>query len=129
MASLIIDNRDRSLVYAYAGHPAILRGRTGRFERIRPASDRFGNIPLGVLPATRFEQYYTQLEPGDVLAIYTDAFTEARGEDGEFLGEAGLARVLEGAGSMAPDELKTHVLTTLGDDFDDDASLVILEVL
>jgi hypothetical protein len=30
---------------------------------------------------------------------------------------------------MAPDELKTHVLTTLGDDFDDDASLVILEVL
>ncbi|MHC4958877.1 MAG: PP2C family protein-serine/threonine phosphatase, partial [Planctomycetota bacterium] len=62
MASLIIDNRDRSLVYAYAGHPAILCGRAGRFERIRPASDRFGNIPLGVLPAARFEQYYTQLE-------------------------------------------------------------------
>jgi serine phosphatase RsbU (regulator of sigma subunit) len=70
-----------------------------------------------------------QLEKGDVLAIYTDAFIEVRTGDGELLGESGLARLLEGAESMHPAELKDHVLASLGRKYDDDASLVILEVL
>ncbi len=131
MVSLIIDNRDRSLVYAYAGHPAILLGEaaTGRFRRIEPETGPRGGIPLGVLADTQYAQHFVQLEQGDVLVVYTDAFTEVRTPDGGFLGEEGLAQLLESANTMRPDELKEHVLSAVGDKLDDDASLIVLEVL
>lgn len=130
MVSLIFDSRDRSLVYAYAGHPAILHGsrETRRFERVRPDDGAPGGLPLGVLPGTEYEQHRVDLAAGDVLAVYSDAFIEAR-VDGAMLGEEGLARLFEGAPSMAPAELKGHVFDRLGGRFDDDASLVVLEVL
>ncbi|MHC4492028.1 MAG: PP2C family protein-serine/threonine phosphatase, partial [Planctomycetota bacterium] len=131
MVALIIDREDRSLIYAYAGHPSILRGssRTGRFTPIRPEGAGVVGMPLGILAGTEYAQHVVQLEKGDVLAIYTDAFIEVRTGDGELLGESGLARLLEGAESMHPAELKDHVLASLGRKYDDDASLVILEVL
>jgi len=131
MVALIIDREDRSLVYAYAGHPSILHGspRTGRFTPIRPEGDRAVGIPLGIVAGTEYAQHVVQLAKGDVLVIYTDAFIEARTGDGELLGQSGLARLLEGAKAMHPAELKDHVLASLGRKYDDDASLVILEVL
>jgi sigma-B regulation protein RsbU (phosphoserine phosphatase) len=129
MVSMIFDNRDRSLVYAYAGHPSILRGRGGKFSRLVPQDGPRGGIPLGVFEGGGYEQHSAQLEQGDVLAVYTDAFTEARGSNGEMLQEAGLASLLEEAESMKPSELKHHLLARLSGTFDDDASLVILEVL
>ena len=131
MVSLIIDSRDRSLVYAYAGHPSILRGvrATGRFERLEPEGEQRGGMPLGVLQGSEYRQHFVQLEEGDVLAVYTDAFSEAKGDDGELVGEEGLATVLEGAGSMEPARIKDHLLGALGPDWNDDASLILLEVL
>jgi serine phosphatase RsbU (regulator of sigma subunit) len=131
MVALIIDREDRSLVYAYAGHPSILRGsvRTGRFTPIRPEGNGAVGMPLGIVAGSEYSEHTVQLEQGDVLAIYTDAFIEARSENGELLGQGGLARLLEGAESMHPAELKDHVLAALGREYEDDASLVILEVL
>ena len=131
MVALIIDREDRSLVYAYAGHPSILLGsaRTGRFTPIRPEGTGAVGLPLGIVAGTEYSQHSVQLEQGDVLAIYTDAFIEARTGGGEMLGQGGLGRLLEGAESMHPADLKDHVLASLGRKYDDDASLVILEVL
>jgi serine phosphatase RsbU (regulator of sigma subunit) len=69
-----------------------------------------------------------KLEAGDVLVLTTDAFIEARTPLG-LLGEEGLIELLEEARTMRPPELKEHLLRELGEDLDDDASLVILEVL
>jgi sigma-B regulation protein RsbU (phosphoserine phosphatase) len=129
MVSMIFDNRDRSLVYAYAGHPAILRGRAGKFSRLVPKDGPLGGVPLGVFEGGEYEQHSAQLEQGDVLVVYTDAFTEARGSNGEMLQEAGLAALLGEAVSMKPVKLKEHLLSRLNGTFDDDASLVIMEVL
>jgi len=131
MVATIIDSRDRSLVYAYAGHPSILRGSNGKFEPVRPASGAPPGIPLGILgsESLQYEQHRAQLAKGDVLVLHTDAFTEAKTPSGELLGEEGLIRLLEGAGTMQPAELKEHVLKELGVDLADDASLVVLEVL
>lgn len=131
MVALIIDSEDRSLVYAYAGHPSILRGspRTDRFTPIRPAGNRGVGMPLGIVAGSEYTEHRVQLEQGDVLAVYTDAFIEARQADGQLLGQRGLARLLEEAGSMHPADLKDHVLASLGREYEDDASLVILEVL
>jgi len=127
MVSMILDTRDRSLVYAYAGHPAVLRGRDGKFRPLLPEEGPRGGVPIGVVPGTEYRQHAAQLEEGDVVVVYTDAFTEAR-VDGEMIGEEGLVKILEGAGSMEPPRLKEHVLETLGDALDDDASLLVLEV-
>lgn len=131
MVSMILDSRDRSLVYAYAGHPSILLGHraTGRFRPVEPEGRRRGGIPLGILPGTEYEQHAVQLAPGDVLVVYTDAFTEARLGDGRLLGEEGFVRLLEEARTLRPAELKEHVLASLEGRLDDDASLVVLEVL
>ncbi|MEM8885444.1 MAG: PP2C family protein-serine/threonine phosphatase [Planctomycetota bacterium] len=129
MVSMIFDTQDRSLVYAYAGHPAILRGRGGRFRRILPEEGPRGGVPLGISGGIDYAQHRAQLEVGDVIVVYTDAFSEARDGAGEMLGERGLARLLESAPSMEPPDLKAHVLGSLEGRIDDDASLVILEVL
>ncbi|MEE8104738.1 MAG: PP2C family protein-serine/threonine phosphatase [Planctomycetota bacterium] len=131
MVSTILDSRDRSLVYAYAGHPAILRGAaaTGRFSAIEPADGARGGMPLGILSGTEYAQHAVDLDEGDVFVLYSDAFTEAPGDDGELLGIDGFCRLLEGAGSMRAADIKNHVMKQLGPEFDDDASLVVLEVL
>ena len=79
MASLIIDSATRGMVYAYAGHPSLLRGdaQTGKFAAIVPEESRRGGIPLGILEGTQYQQHFLQLEEGDVIVAYTDAFTEA----------------------------------------------------
>ena len=81
-----------------------------------------------MLPGTHYEQHTAQLEKGDILVVYSDAFIEAR-VDGEMIGEQGLADLLESARSMKPPRLKEHLLSRLGDHLDDDASLLVLEVL
>jgi len=130
MASMIFDSRDRSLVYAYAGHPSILRGdaTTGRFSAVRPAEGPRANLPLGLLHGTSFRQNHAQLAAGDVLVTYSDAITESRGADGELLGEAGLIRLLERADTRDPATLKGRLLERLGGRFEDDASLIVLQV-
>ena len=131
MASLIFDSRDRSLVYAYAGHPSILRGNrnTGRFQSLLPDRGERGGIPLGILPGTQYEQHSVQLVQGDVLVLYTDAFSEASDGDGGMLGEEGLARVLENAPAFDPPALKHHLLDFVGPNLNDDATLIILEMI
>jgi len=131
MVSTILDSRDRSLVYAYAGHPAILRGAaaTGRFSAVEPADGERGGLPLGVLSGTEFAQHAVGLGEGDVLVLYSDAFTESRDASGGLLGVDGFCRVLERAGSLRAADIKNHVMKQLGPEFDDDASLVVLEIL
>ena len=131
MVSLIFDSRDRSLVYAYAGHPSILRGHrsSGRFHQLVPDQGPRGGIPIGVLPNTEYEQHAVDLAVGDILVLYSDAFSEARDEAGEMLGEAGLVSLLEESASMDPDLLKTHLLESMSGGIDDDATLIILEVI
>ena len=131
MVSLILDSRDRSLVYAYAGHPAILRGNreTGRFQRLLPDDGPRGGIPIGILPDSHYEQHAVDLVVGDILVLYTDAFTEARREGGEMLGEEGLVALIERSPSLDPDRIKAHLLESLEGMIDDDATLIVFEVI
>lgn len=78
---------------AIAGHPpaAILRTR-GEPELV------FGeSLPLGILREETFVGRTVQLDPGDVLALYTDGLTEAPALDGRQVGVEGLVRILRSA--------------------------------
>ena len=65
------------------------RGKEGLPEHIGPyrVIQRLGTggPPLGILPAANFRQSEMELEPGDLLVIYTDGLSEAvNPEDEEF---------------------------------------------
>jgi phosphoserine phosphatase RsbU/P len=77
----ILDGNTGELVYTNAGHnsPLILRA-NGVCDKLTD-----GGPPLGILADFAYHEYRTRLEPGDILAIYSDGVTEASSpEDEEF---------------------------------------------
>jgi serine phosphatase RsbU (regulator of sigma subunit) len=93
------------LVVLNAGHPPPLwyRAAVRAWGFLEPQAPghlrRLGNIPLGIIEPTEFEQFAVQLGPGDLVLIYTDALIESASTDGELLGSDGL---LELAGRIDP---------------------------
>jgi serine phosphatase RsbU (regulator of sigma subunit) len=98
----------RSLSMSNAGHPdpLIYRRKTGGWsvlgaEKNDPADiDR--NLPLGVLPETRYTTKSTRLDEGDLVLCYSDAFSESRSSGGRLLNSAGLQHVLADAPVREP---------------------------
>jgi len=81
----ILDPDTGTLVYCNAGHwPPVLFNthNSGSVQRLL----RTG-IPLGLFADGNFEQGVVQLDPGDVLVLYTDGITEAQNAQRAFLGE------------------------------------------
>jgi serine phosphatase RsbU (regulator of sigma subunit)/pSer/pThr/pTyr-binding forkhead associated (FHA) protein len=67
------------MLYANAGHnyPLLIRA-DGAVEQLR------GNgMVLGILPTSQYQAYQVDLEPGDVLVLFSDGVTEARDPTGE----------------------------------------------
>jgi hypothetical protein len=118
-----------------AGHlePLVLRdGRMVRILEVEPA------LPFGLsrglgAPAVSGTVGAEQLEPGDLLLLYTDGVTEARSPEGEFFG---LERLIDlvvrslAAGLAAPETMRRTVHALLAHqsgDLDDDATLVLVQ--
>ena len=85
----ILDCRDGTLEYANAGHTtaAIMKG-----HRAPARLPSTGPI-LGAFPQVAFDHGETKLDSREVLVLYTDGLTEARG-DGGFYGEERLFDLL-----------------------------------
>jgi phosphoserine phosphatase RsbU/P len=124
-----LDPANGRMIYVNAGHlpPSILRG-TASIEL------RTGGAVLGLLPDTTFEQGEVTLEPGDVLAIYSDGVSEAQAPtEDEFGAEGVLKSVAATREQPAADILRTldQSLSTFaaGRAFADDRTAVILKAL
>lgn len=76
------DPASRVLKYVNAGHNPPLRQRA-----IETESLKIGGVPLGILKDANYEAGETVLQPGDVLAIYTDGVVEAENVGGNEFGE------------------------------------------
>lgn len=111
-----------------AGHPSPLLLRGGHVVALESAP----NVPLGLglaprPPAVREEQ----LEPGDLVLLYTDGFPEARSASGEFFTLGRLVAVLEraAAGENAAEALRRlrHAVLDHQDGLlQDDATALVL---
>ena len=86
----MFDPANGSLNFANAGHnPPIVVRASGESEMLEG-----GGPPLGILAMAPFAQQATQLNPGDLLAIYSDGVTECiNGQEEEF-GEQRFIEVL-----------------------------------
>ena len=85
-----LDLRSGRMLYVNAGHnPPYLVRRSGREE---PLSE--GGTILGILPQSLFAAGEATLEPGDLLALYTDGVTEGANAEGDMWGEERLVEAL-----------------------------------
>lgn len=90
----VLNPKDRTLVYARAGHNPPLLKNPGAGGAVA-VLDAVGGVPLGILDDVKFEDGVMQLQPGQTLVLYTDGITEALNPQGEMFGVEGIARALE----------------------------------
>lgn len=87
----ILDSASSEVAYATAGHvPALLvRAASGQVEQLRAPG-----MAMGVLPDVVFEERRVQVEPGDLLVIYTDGVTDAMDGGHRTFGRDRLAEIV-----------------------------------
>ena len=86
----VLDLASGELTYVNAGHtPPLLLRAGGAIERLQD-----GGVALGMFDRSQFEMGRVMLEPGDLLAIYSDGITEAENPNGLPFDEHGLETVL-----------------------------------
>ena len=123
--------RSHRLVYSNAGHnnPLLWRHRQKKIELL----DAEGLI-FGVKNNLIFEQKATDLEPGDLLLLYTDGIVEAENSARDFFGTTRLSKLLEECENLEPqgiiDRIMNQVRIFTGmRHFKDDITLVVMKVL
>jgi serine phosphatase RsbU (regulator of sigma subunit)/pSer/pThr/pTyr-binding forkhead associated (FHA) protein len=96
----VIDPGTGEVTYSNAGHnPPLVVRRNGNLERLNE-----GGIVLGIVPVFPYQQGSTVLDPGDVLAMYSDGVTEAMPADvDEEFGEERLAAVIRHSDATSAD--------------------------
>ncbi|MBI3854156.1 MAG: serine/threonine-protein phosphatase, partial [Planctomycetes bacterium] len=129
----VIDRDTRQMIYVRAGHPKpLLRRARGGCEELE------GNgLPFGVDRGPRFaaglEERAVDLEPGDLLLLYTDGVVEA----GPAAAQFGVERVKEALMSAPADGSARAVLDHVNDALDrfvgeeamgDDVTLICLRI-
>jgi phosphoserine phosphatase RsbU/P len=113
--------------FASGGHPPPLLIRAdGRSEFLHSVD---GTL-IGILPDSQFPHTDLTLEPGDLLLLYTDGLTEARGDGKhDFYGSAALqtlASQYAGTSPAALVEALSDVLAGFGPRLADDTALLAL---
>jgi serine phosphatase RsbU (regulator of sigma subunit)/putative methionine-R-sulfoxide reductase with GAF domain len=125
----LLHPRSGSFTYANAGHnpPLWLNVRSGTVQRLLQHG-----MALGVLQDVPLAEYSIQLEPGDVLALYTDGVVEALNIEGEEFGVERLEHVIQASAAGTAEEIVAAIEAAV-DDFVgneppfDDFTLVVMK--
>ena len=101
-----IDLRNGKLQFANAGHnPPLVRHGDGKFEYLR---SRAGFVLAG-MDGVKYKTQETQLDPGDIVFLYTDGVTEATDADKKLFGEDRLLEAINSREFESMEELCKHV--------------------
>jgi sigma-B regulation protein RsbU (phosphoserine phosphatase) len=85
----IIDTEKRELRYSNAGHFPPLLLRAGEEPRLLAE----GGMVLGYIRDTAFDEGIVELQPGDLIILYTDGLVEAQNDEGDMFGEERVAEI------------------------------------
>ncbi len=126
-----VEARDTSgaLRLVNAGHMPPVRVSGGTYHELRR-----GDMALGMIPGSTYEEQHEDLQPGDMLITYSDGLTEALNEAGEFYGDERLQAVFPTLSGLTASEAGARLLASV-DAFIgatrpyDDLSLFILKRL
>jgi sigma-B regulation protein RsbU (phosphoserine phosphatase) len=95
------------LLFTNAGHVPPLWYRTSTrgwnlLYQSTPLSKEIIDLPLGVIAGTSYSQTAVQLDPGDLLLLYTDGMSESRDESGSQLGVERLLSIARNLPTESP---------------------------
>jgi phosphoserine phosphatase RsbU/P len=104
------------LLFTYAGHPPALWYRSAEaswnvLSPASPADTEVRDLPLGLIPGTPYSQNAIQLASNDILILYTDGITEAKGDTGRMLGQEGLLHLVRGLPLSSPREFGLSLIS------------------
>ncbi len=87
----IIDLKEMKIHFLSAGHTPlyIFRPRENRFQAFNE-----GGLPFGILEGEQYHNAVMEIEPGDILVVYTDGITEAQDKNGQLFGYQRLQDVI-----------------------------------
>lgn len=127
----------RSLSVCNAGHPAplIYRRVARQWDGVARQPSRPGrptNLPLGVVEEVEYAQIEMVLDPGDLVLLVSDAFTDARNAEGQAMGEGGLLQIVTSLDAEAPELFIPRLLQTVESQFEgnlteDDTTVLLLQ--
>lgn len=87
----MLDLNTGVLKFVNAGHnPPLFCRRGEEFHYLRTKA----NFVLAGMEGIRYKKQELQMQPGDVLCLYTDGVTEAENKDGNFYGEGNLLSLI-----------------------------------
>ena len=105
-----IDAATRELLYVNAGHnDPILRRASGAIERLGIGGPPFG-LPLLTDEEASYPAGHAQLQPGDLLVIFTDGLIEAVNDAGGEYGEVRLISCVQSAPPEAAGEILQRIM-------------------
>lgn len=123
-----LDPESGALSFLNAGHnPPLIVHSAGTVEQLAS-----GGLPLGIKPDADYREGRTQLQPGDVLVIYSDGVTEAVSPSGEEFGATRLyevvSRNIEASAAGIRDRIESSLTKfAQGTSAADDITLVIVK--
>jgi sigma-B regulation protein RsbU (phosphoserine phosphatase) len=127
-----LDPANGIVQFASAGHPTPRwwRRATGRVVSFPDVN----GLPLGLERDVTYQQACATIEPGDLLACYTDGLIEAMNGSGELFGLERLDAAIRDSAGRDAEDVKTGVLDRLdkflaGNSALDDITLVLLQRL
>ncbi len=125
--SMIRYHADGSVIIAGAHEEfLVLRAKTGAVERI-PVRGTWLGVIENILPAT--VETKVELQPGDILVLYTDGVTETRNAGGEQFGLDRLSHALAELSTEPVDQICDRILETHSKWMhaqDDDVTLMVV---
>jgi serine phosphatase RsbU (regulator of sigma subunit) len=126
----ILDVKTGCLAYCNAGHnpPFLIRRRDGgRVESLAATG-----MPIGVDADSFWRQEEVQIEPGDVLLLYTDGIPDAQDEAGEHFKDFRMIEIAQENMSTSSQQIQRSVLESIEEfvggaaQFDDITLLVVM---
>lgn len=100
LGACLLDPKTHQVTFVNAGHnaPVLYRKATGTMEEAT-TRDHTG-YPLGVMDGIPYDAATIQLDPGDVLVLFTDGVTEAKNKQDADFAMDGVYAALKAAGPM-----------------------------
>ena len=102
----VLDVPSRRMIYVNAGHqpPLVLR-QNGEVEELTS-----GGVPLGMFKAPRYFEGFAQIEPGDLMVLYTDGIVESSNAADEHYGRGRLLTMLRAVRAESAKVICRHVM-------------------
>ncbi|MCR5505625.1 MAG: SpoIIE family protein phosphatase [Bacilli bacterium] len=102
----VIDTKTGVMEYVNAGHNPPLIRQKEQYTYLRDKA----NFVLGAFEKSKYEKHVLQLEPGDVVFLYTDGITEAQAVDESFYGENRLKEKINTLTTLSPEKITKAIL-------------------